>query len=78
MPRDTLEVGGTLQVVGTAAIVSGTLAVTDTGTLSAAAITDNGLLAYAGNHTLDNARSSWAARCAVGDKGILILGKGGP
>ena len=61
-PSDTLEVGGTLQVVGTAAIGSGTLTVTDTGTLSAATISDNALLAFAGNQRSTIRRSTWAAR----------------
>ena len=63
---------------GTVAIGSGTLAVTDTGTLSAAAIIDNALLAFAGDQLLDNTPldlGGTLATLAVQD-GMLTLGTG--
>lgn len=51
--NDTLEVDGTLSVAGTIAINAGALAVCGTGKLSATAITDNALLAFAGDQMLD-------------------------
>jgi hypothetical protein len=72
---DTLAVDGSLVVTGTAAIDAGGTLI-DNRTLSAAAIVDNGLLAFTGNQTLDNTPLSLGGTLAVQNAGTLTLGTG--
>ena len=74
---DTLQVNGRLNVAGTLAINAGTL--TDIGSLSAATITDNALLAFVGSHTLDNTPLALGGTLQVrnaGTQSTLTLGSG--
>ena len=73
-PGDSLAIEGSLDVFGTAAINAGALI--DSGTLSAAAIVDNALLAFIGNQTLDNTPLSLDGTLEVQNTGTLTLGPG--
>jgi Hint domain len=70
---DTLEIDGSLVVTGTASIDAGTLTVGGAGTLSAAAITDNALLAFTGVHALD---TPLGLAGTLQNTGTLIFGTG--
>ena len=69
---DTLEVDGSLVITGTATIDAGALI--DKGTMAAAAIVDNALLAFAGDQVLANAPLSLDGTLAVQNAGTLTLG----
>ena len=74
---DTLAVAGVLNDAGTLAINAGTLIAT--GGLNAAAITDKGLLAYVGSHTLDDTPLALGGTLQVrnaGTQSTLTLGPG--
>ena len=70
---DTLEIDGSLVVTGTASIDAGTLVVGGTGTLSAAAITDNALLAFTGVQPLDTPLNLSGT---LQNTGTLVFGTG--